>query len=845
MVPRLGLLTIVYVCVAWSIQDIRAQKAPAISTPTVSFDTLVQRRINNNRSADSLDAPVAYTAQQRVWIDLANQSVFLIGNARVTYKDIVLTADSIVFFWDRAEVVAQGRPDTNGVMQGLPVFSQAGNEYKAEWIAYNFRSCKGKISQIITEQGEGYLISNTVKRMPNEALYGLGNRYTTCQSDHPHFYIAANKVKVVPGKAVYTGPAQLVIADVRTPLLVPFGIFPLADERKSGVIVPEYGERTDLGFYLRNGGYYFGISDRMDLSLTGDIYSKGSWLVNTASRWVRRYRYSGSLNATFANLRTFIPEQNTYKKDGQFNLRAEWRQDPKAHPHRTVSASIAVGSSGFNQLLGDVRNNYLNNTYQSSISYRQKIPRTPIHYTVSAGHQQSTLTRLVNVQMPAFNLGVSQWYPFRRQQASGRTRWYEKIGISYTADARNQVLVADSTFFSPSTLRKSIAGMQHSLPLSLPFQAFKYVTVTPTVSLREVWSLQQFVNYWNEAEEKLVRDTVSKFLAAREYTLAVGGSTRLYGLVQLRKGPVKAIRHVVNPAISYSFRPDFSKPSLGYYYEVQVDTSGKKVTYSYFDGAVYSGPAAGTFHGLQFSLGNNLEMKVASARDTIQGIKKIRLLESLSMSSNYNFAADSFRVGIINLSGRTTLVERIAITFASTFDPYRIDSAGRRINELLLAHQAKLARLLTATAGVNASFQSARSKVSTPNKQINEMLFLSGNQYQDFSVPWNITIGYNLWLRKSKTTQGADTIIYTQTCNVSASVNLTDRWRIGGATAYDFVSRKFPSAYVELYRDMHCWEMSFLWVPFGIRQSYNFTLRVKAHILQDLRLRKSSEWYSY
>lgn len=791
---------------------------------------------------DTLDAPVYYQARERSWIDLQKQQVYLIGGAEVRYKDITLQADSIVFDWQNSEVRACGRTDSTGQLRGMPVFTQGGVAYKAKTISYNFRSRKGKISDIVTEQGEGYLISQTVKRLADETFFGQHNKYTTCKQEHPHFYISAGRVKVVPDKAVYTGPANLVIGDVRTPLVVPFGIFPLMDKRRSGIIVPEYGERSDLGFYLRNGGYYLGLSDRWDVALTGDLYSKGSWVANVASRFVRRYRYHGSLNLTYARLRTFRVEQNRFEANPQFNVRLNLSQDSRARPHSNFSASIAFGTSQFNQLLGDVRSTYLNNTYQSSISYRKTVPETPFHFTISAAHQQSTLNRQVSVQLPVLNIGMAQVYPFRRKVSAGRLRWYEKIGITYTGDARHQLAAADTLLLQGQPLKRSLAGMQHSLPISTSVHVLRYIQVTPSVNFREVWTLQRIERRWDTEGQRLVSDTVQKFFSGREYSLAVGSSTRLYGTMQFKRGKVRAMRHVLTPSVSYSFRPDFGAPRYGYYYDVVVDSTGRQQRFSYFDGAVYSGPAAGAFHGLNFSLANVLEMKVASMRDTASGIRKVKVLDALNVSGNYNFAADSFQWGNVNVGGRTTLMDRIGIQFSSVLDPYVRDSTGRRRDQLLIATGRGWLRWTSATVGINATLQSGKGSTA---RSMPESLLLSGDRYQDLNIPWNVSLGYNLLLRQGFTSDGRDTTLITQALSISGGFSLTQRWKVSGSTSFDFVQKKFPTAMVEIYRDLHCWEMSLQWIPFGLRQSYNFTLRVKAPVLQDVRLRKTSDWYSF
>jgi lipopolysaccharide assembly outer membrane protein LptD (OstA) len=797
-------------------------------------------------SPDSLDAPVHYMADEKTWMDVANKKVYLIGNASVEYKDINLKADSIVFDWGTNEVIAVGRIDTSGKVAGKPVFSQGDRSYNAERIAYNFKTRKGKITEITTAEGEGYIRSETVKRLPNEVLYGKRNKYTTCSADHPHFYIESDKIKVIPKKAIVTGPANLVVADVRTPLLAPFGIFPLSDSRKSGIIVPTYGEREDLGFYLENGGYYFGISDHFDLALTGNIYSKGSWLLNASSRFISKYRFSGNFSIRYANTRVFIPEQNDYNPSQQFNVRLNYVQDPKARPNSQLNASVAFGTSGFNQLFGNPLNTYVDNVYQSSIAYHKTLPNSPFNFTISASHQQSTLTHLVSLQLPVFNFSMNQVYPFKRKVQVGPPRWYEKIGITYTMDAKNQVSTYDTLLFTSNTLNTALAGARHYIPLSVPFQLFRFVTVTPSFSYNETWALQRYNRTWDPELSAVVLDTLQKFTAGRDYTLSAGASTRLYGIVQFKRGKVRAFRHVLNPNVSWSYRPDFSDPKYNYYQTVQVDTSGRTQRFSIFPTGLYSGPPAGEFNGMTFSLNNNLEMKLASRKDTVSGTKKIKLLDALNLGGGYNFAADSFRLSNFGLTARTSLFDKIGLNFASTFDPYFTDSTGRRRNIYLWDAEHRLVRLTNASLGIDARFSSPGKQGNTAlTQQQQDYLIHSGNQYADFNVPWSFGAGYNLFIRKVNSSAGIDSTVFTQTLSLNLSFSLTPNWRVSGSTSYDFVNNEFPTAYVEIYRDLHCWEMSMQWIPFGIRQSYQFAIRVKAGVLQDLKLHKSSDWYSY
>ncbi|MFI5134668.1 MAG: putative LPS assembly protein LptD [Chitinophagales bacterium] len=821
-----------------------SEQTDTLPTDTTKKDTTVQAK---KISSDSLDAPVKYHADDKTWMDVANKRVYLLGNAKVEYKDITLSADSIVFDWSTNEVIALGRKDTSGKEKGQPVFSQGEHHYKAERIAYNFKTKKGKITDITTQEGEGFIKSQTVKRLANQVLYGKNNIYTTCSLDHPHYYIEANKIKVIPNKAIVTGPATLVVADVPTPLVVPFGIFPLSDKRKSGIIVPTYGERQDLGFYLENGGYYFGISDHFDLALTGNIYSKGSWLLNAASRFISKYKFSGNFSVKYADNRTFVPELNRYSPGKQFSVNFNYAQDPKAAPNSHFNAAVQFATSGFNKTFGNTQyNNYLSNVYQSSISFQQTIPNSPFNFTISASHQQSTQTHVVNIQLPLFNFNMNQIYPFKRKLALGKQQWYEKIGLSYSLNARDQVSGIDSTLFTQRTLNNTLSGVQQSIPVSASFQFFHYITVSPSFNYRETWSFQEFTHSWDSEQNKLIVDTIQKFTAGRDYNFSLGASTRLYGVIQFKKGKIRAIRHVFNPSISYGYHPDFGDPRYKYYQTVQTDSLGHTQQFSIFQGAVYSGPPTGKFSGLNFSLNNNLEMKVASKKDTVTGTKKIKLLEALNLTGGYNFAADSLRFSVLNLAGRTTLFDKIGINFSSSFDPYISDSLGRRINVYTWDAERKLARLTGASVGIDARFDSPKkSESSKLTQQQKDYLLNSGNRYEDFSIPWSFSFGYNLFIRKINVSGGQDSTTFTQTLSINGSFNLTPNWRITGNTSYDFVNHKFPTAYLSISRDLHCWEMAMQWIPFGSRQSYQFTIRVKADVLQDLKLHKSSDWYQY
>lgn len=825
---------------------------------TTKRDSLSSRTIK--RSSDSLEAPVKYHADDSTWMDVAHQKVYLLGNAKVEYKDITLAADSIIFDWGKNEVIALGRKDSTGKVQGKPVFSQGEHSYKAERIAYDFKSKKGQITEITTEEGEGFIRSDTVKRMPDEVLFGKNNIYTTCDEEHPHFYITTNKLKVIPNKSIITGPANLVVAGVRTPLLLPFGIFPVSDKRKSGIIFPNYGESDLLGFYLQHGGYYFGISDHFDLALTGDIYSKGSWVVNASSRFISKYRFNGNYSLSFSKFRTFDPAENDYTSAPSFKVILNFNQDPKARPNSNIGASVSFASAGFDKLFGNPQttdlngtstSSYLTNTYTSSIHYSQTIPNSPFNFTISANHSQSTLTHVVNLQLPVFSFSMNTLNPFKRKESIGKPKWYERISMSYTMNAKNQLNTLDTLLFHESPLNKTMAGVEQFVPVNAPFSVFKYLTVNPGFNYTETWALQTISKRWDTDSFRVVNDTIRRFAAARDFSLNVGTSTRIYGMIQFKHGKIKAIRHVFNPSLNYSYHPDFSEPQWNAYKTVQVDSPGifqrgEVQRYSIFSGGIYGGPPAGKYSGISLALNNNLEMKVVSKKDTVTGTKKIKLLDAFNIAANYNFAVDTLQLSPVTMSGRTTLFDKININFGANFDPYIADTFGRRLNVFVWDADHKLARLTSANIGLSAQFNSPKkSTVDKLTQAQADYLIYSGNTYEDISIPWSISTGYNLNISKVKSIHGSDSTLFTQTLAISGSLNITRNWRISGSTSYDFVHHEFPTASIQIYRDLHCWELSMDWIPFGIRQSYTFTLRVKAGVLQDLKLHKQQGWYQY
>ncbi|MBA3648667.1 MAG: LPS-assembly protein LptD [Chitinophagales bacterium] len=798
-------------------------------------------------SDNGLDAPVKYHAQDTIYMDYKNQKVILLNKATVDYRDIGLKGDSIVFDWGKNQVYSEGRKDSSGKESGLPSFNEADRTFNAKEIAYNFRTKKGKISEVMTEEGEGFIHSETVKRLPDNVFYGIGNRYTTCDRVDPDFYIAASKIKVIPGKSIVTGPAHLVIEDVPTPLFLPFGIFPLNEKRKSGLIIPSYGYSDLRGFYLSRGGYYFGISDHVDLAVTGDIYSRGSYVINAATRFAERYKFSSNLNITYGNTRTLEAETDKYLSQKEFEVRGSFNQDAKALPNNTrFSANLAFATSGFNRNYSNTPENFFNNTYSSSISFQQSIPYTPFNYSVSLTHSQSTQTHIVNVTLPTFLFNMSSINPFKRKEALGRLKWYENIAVSYSFNASNQVTGIDSLFFTPQTFDRIRTGALHNITVQAPFSTLKYITVSPSFNYAETWSMQTVRAFWNPELMQITYDTIQGFAAARNFNIGVSATTHVYGILNFSHGKIRAIRHVITPQVGFTYRPDFGDPRWNAYKTVQLNDAGQTTRYSIFQSSIYAGPPQGKLGSISFSIGNNLEMKVFSKKDTVTQLKKIKLLDALSIRSSYNLAVDTLRLAPINISGRTSFTDKINMNFGLTFDPYASDSLNRRINTFTLKDDHKLARLTNAFIGINASFSSPQSSSVVQKATPEQLDYIknSGNDYVDFNVPWRLTPNYTLALNRVRTF-GRDTTILTQTLGVSGELNLTEKWKISWNTSYDFIAHKFSTIFLDVYRDLHCWQMHLSVIPSGYRSGFTFDLHVKASVLQDLKLHKQNNWYDY
>jgi hypothetical protein len=817
-------------------------------------------------SPNTIKSKVDYKALDSLRLDIKSQKVYMYNENDISYEDINLKANYVEIEFSNQTVYATGTTDSTGNKQGRPVFTMGKTSFESESIKYNYETKKGLVKKVITEDAEGYLHGTIVKKMPNDVTNVYRGSYTTCELEDPHFAFKFKKAKVIPDKKIITGPAYLVIEDVPTPLVIPFGMFPNKKGQRSGIVIPTYGESTQRGFYFENGGYYFAISDYLDLKLLGDIYTLGSWAVKPSTNYRKRYKYNGYLNGNYAI--NILGEEGTadYERNRDFSLRWIHSQDPKARPNSRFSANVNIVSSQYNKFNPVSSNAYLSNTFQSSVNYSTSFSGKYFLNT-SLNHSQNTITKEVNMTLPSISFNVNQFYPFRKKITLGKLKWYDNISLKYNMVADNRINTYDSLLFKAEVTEKLKNGMKHSVQLSSgAIKLLKYIVWTNNFYYTERWYSQKHIKSWRSDTLYLNEgpvygyegtDTIYGFNAVRDFNFTTSLSTKLYGMYSYKIGPVKAIRHVMTPTVSYNIRPDFGTQDWGYY-KYYTNQNGETEKYSIYDGFIYGTPQDGRSGSMSFRLSNNLEMKVRSEKDTITGTKKIVLIEDFSISTSYDFARDSLNLSKLTLSGRTTLFKNLMINYNSSFDPYALDSLGRRINKFEWDVNHRLLRTEQHTWRLGLSLKlpfdkPTKEKKSTAGTQ-QELQDVNDNLdgYVDWSIPWTLNLSYdfrydiaysykNGYLNYDVT----KTKELIQTISINGDVSITPKWKFGFRSGWDFENNELTYTSIDIFRDLHCWEMRFSWIPIGFRQSWNFSINIKSSMLQDLKLDKKKDYRDF
>lgn len=796
--------------------------AEEITTDSTAFstDTLI--------SENALEHQVVSYAEDSINYGLSNKKVHLYHNAKVTYSEIILEAAYIELNSDKNTVYATWLKDSLGQTYGHPVFKEKGKSFTADAITYNFKTKKGIIKEVVTQEGEGYILGEKVKKQENDVIHTHTGRYTTCDANEPHFSIRAKKIKTIPGEKIITGPANLEIAGIPTPLFIPFGFFPNQEKESSGIIFPIYGESANKGFFLRNGGYYLPINDFVDLSIKGDIYTKGSWKIGAASSYKKRYKYNGTFNVSYASQKSGNKDLDNFLDIRDFFINWKHNQDLKANPKSRFSANVNAGSSSYHENNSFNSSDYLKNSYSSNVSYSKSWKRA--NFSANLRHSQNTLNNSLTIKLPELTYNVISFQPFKRFNKSSQSKWYDKITTSYSVNARNEIETLDSLLFRNESLNNFNNGIKHHIPVRTSFKALKHINVSPRFNYTERWYFNHVTKNWNG--ENVETDTVSGFKRAYNYNFSTSLNTKIYGMVQIKKGLIKAIRHVTSPSVTFNYSPDFSNDRYDFYQEVQSDTLGNTQSYSIFQNGIYGSPGKNEIGNISFSLGNILEIKVGK-KDTTNTIKKVKILESFNLSSTYNFFADSMNLSNIRLSGRTKLFNGLSINFNANYDPYILNENGQRVDKTYFSEYQKPGRLTSASTTLSFNLKSIVDKEVDNN-------YSPYWDYIDFDIPWSLRVNYTFDYRKPLFEKNI-----TQYLGFSGDIKLTNKWKIAFRSGYDFIEKDLTHTSIDIHRDLHCWEMLFKWIPFGTHKSYNFTIRVKASTLQDLKWEKKKDWYDY
>ncbi|MFH2141764.1 MAG: putative LPS assembly protein LptD [Bacteroidota bacterium] len=819
-------------------------------------------------SENAVDEPINYKANDSILFDVSGQKVYLYGQAQIIYGSIELNADYIELNLDSNLVFAIGVPDSTNKIAGSPHFKDGGDEFDAKELRYNFETKKGLIKNVITEQSGGFLHSDRTKMHPNKDIHLKGGKYTTCDLEHPHFYIALTKAVVIPDDKIVSGPAYLVIEDVPLPLGIPFGFFPDQKSHKSGIIIPEYGQEQNRGFFLRNGGYYYYINDYVDLQLRGDIYSKGTWGFQTDSRYNIKYKFNGSFSAKYSSLKIIEDEkpQNTYW------LKWTHNQDQKARPNSRFSANVDLGSSSYNFYNSNNINRRLQNEVSSSISYSKSFANSPFSLSANFRHTQNNQDSTVSLSLPDLNFNVSRINPFKKKQRVGKSRWYEQINFSSATSFRNTIKIHEDTLFREEALSRFKNGIMHKVPVSTSVKLLKVLNLNPSFAYTERWYLmsirKNFLGYDSLNRYQYRVDTIQGFSRGGDYLITIPLTTKFYGFFINKNSDsyFQALRHVVTPSISYSYRPDYGKGQFGYYKQV-IDplTNDTLETYSIFEGGnnswsgIYGSPPSGKYGSINFRLGNNLEMKVKTKKDTTdKKIQPIKILDNLSFGSSYNMAADSLKWSMFNIQARTR-IKMFDLNFSANFDPYYWDTLGRQVDQFLYDIESsenrlggQMGRLKNASMSIGFylnSNNSTKEKEQTDAKiEAAREAGLPGNyweDYVDFDIPWTIRVDYNYTYNQYLYHNDTKRFEYKtmQTVNFSGDFNLTEKWKISYSSGWDFENKALTSnTSINIHRDLHCWEASFHWIPMGTFRSYNFQINVKSSVLQSLKLNRQRSW---
>ncbi|MCB0793674.1 MAG: LPS-assembly protein LptD [Flavobacteriales bacterium] len=804
------------------------------------FITVLLMCLASSGGAQSLESEVRYSARDSIRYDLKQRSVLLYGAARVTYEDIELTADHIEYRYENEEVTAFGVPDTTGKVVGKPNFSQGGHLIEADSIRFSFRTRKGMIHEVRTNEQESYVQAKLSKRHANNEVHSKGGLLTTCDRAKPHYHFRASRMIVMPDDKIIAGPAIMKVGKVPTPLVIPFGLFPNKKGGTSGILVPTYGDNDQLGFFLLNGGYYALINDHVDVQLTGDIYSRGSWALRSLTRYRTRYRFNGSLDLSHSTQLNSDPEFPDFSRLRNYFIRWNHQVDPKASLTNRFSASVNVGTSqNFTNNFNSNTYDYLSNTFQSNVAWNRLWPGKPYTLAVNLRHSQNTLNRTFDLTLPSVVFNLTRVFPFTSKTRIG-DRWYDRIGVNYTLNFDNLLRTTeDQLSFDniPFLWDQFRNGIRHTAAMSTSFKT-RFFTINPEIRVVDRMYFEQLrKTVFTEADTIFtVTDTISRFAAPFEWSAGATLTSKIYGMYQFRGRNLRAIRHVITPSVNFNYRPDQSTQIEG-----PFGINGATSSYSPYDIGIYGKPSAGASGTVNLGLIQSLEAKVRDRKadeDAKDPYKKMKLLDFVGLTSGYDLLKDSVQWSPVNLSARTTFMDRINVNFVSNWDPYAVDSLGQRIDRSQLKENGSLARLTNLNAAIGFSLKSKRYGQPAAGPQddtVVEETDPSKGAFANFSLPWSLNVNYSYDLFRSYLNGGTEDQV-RQSVLFNGDVNILRHWKLGFSSGYDLVAEEWTPTSLNLYWDLHCWEFNFNIIPLGIRKSFSVRINVKASILKDLKL---------
>jgi hypothetical protein len=840
-------------------------------------DTLKRDSLRNQpQSSGGLDDRVETYARDSTKHSKDNSITYLYGNARVVYQSFELDAEYIRYDSKNNTIFASGMKDEKGRYYGKPIFKmESEGSSVADSLIYNTKTGKGQVYNTFTEQEGGFFSGGQSKKQPDDEIHVKGMTYSTCNLPHPHFGIYITK-GIVAEHQIITGPAYLKIEDIPIPIGLPFAFFPKPNKKASGIIIPSFGEDATRGFFLRDAGYYLGISDYLDARIMGTIFTRGSYEANVSSNYLKRYKYNGNINVAYASTRNGLEGTPEYEPQKNFHINWTHSQNPNANPGTVFSAYVNAGTSSYNRTTA-AGNTYdvqaiSQNTLASSISYGKTMGI--FNLTAALGHSQEIQNKTISLTLPQVNLSMNTINPFDSKTRVGEQKWYQKLTLGYSMQANNTVSTTEDQLFAKDGFKRFQNGFNHNIPISLPFNVADYFNFNVNARYVEQWhfqSVEQKLLRLINRPDSLVYDTIQGFKRSGEYDVGIGMSTKIYNTAQFQKlGNLKAIRHVMTPNFNLSYKPDFSDPNKGYYKDLTYQNGDKVIDpnypgrdrrYSIFERTLYSGPSQGEQALLSFGLDNTVEAKIKSDKDTTgTGFRKLSIIQGLNISGSYNFLAKAYKLSTLSFNGRSQFTDKLGINYNGILNPYQVKDTLLANNVLskTLKDSYTIPRLTSFGFSFDYSLNAEAFKRRNENvDRVNEEVSQSGrtpeqdrqlqaisrdpNAFVDFNIPWNFAFAYSFQYSTSET--GLNSQI-TNALTFNGDFNLTPKLKVQFNSGYDFQLKDIALTNIAIYRDLHCWDMSINWVPFGTYKSYSVTIKVKASILQDLKLSKQQGYYS-